>query len=114
MAGTPGRTDNDGDYEAMICRALTQADGLDALYDSYRALRAAAVKEYRRRPAEAGLIMAQLAASFLHFARVMPQHHPERPPGCAKVPRPDDLLAAFWQAMAQAQQTAGGAQEAAS
>ena len=46
--GVRGETDNDGDYEAMIRRALERSDGLDALYSGYRALRSATVKEHRR------------------------------------------------------------------
>jgi hypothetical protein len=86
---------NDGDYEGAVRRALAVLDGLRALYKAYQALRAAAVREYRRRPAEAGLIMSNLAAHLLYFAGVLEEYKPERPAGCSRVPRPEDLLAAF-------------------
>jgi hypothetical protein len=93
--GTPGENDNDGDYEKAIRSALSMLDGLRAVYQGTRALRAAVVQEYKRRPAEAGLIAAHLGAQLLYFARALPGYRPLRPRGCPKVPGPDDLLAAF-------------------
>jgi hypothetical protein len=86
---------NDGDYEGAIRRALAVLDGLRALYKAYQALRSAAVKEYKHRPAEAGLVMSHIGAQLLYFARALPDYKPERPRGCPRVPRPEDLLAAF-------------------
>jgi hypothetical protein len=98
---------NDGDYESAVRRALAVLDGLRALYKAYQALRAAAVREYRRRPAEAGLIMAHLSAHLLYFAGVLEEYKPERPAGCPRVPRPEDLLAAFEITLTEARE--GGA-----
>ena len=93
--GVRGETDNDGDYEAMIRRALERSDGLDALYSGYRALRSATVKEHRRRPADILLLGAHLGAELLLFSRALPAYSPWRPRGCAPFPLPGDALAAF-------------------
>jgi hypothetical protein len=93
--GVRGESDNDGDYEKAIRAALSVADGLRAVYEGSRALRSAIVKEYKRRPAEAGLIAAHVGAQLLYFARALPDYRPLRPRGCPKVPGPDHLLAAF-------------------
>lgn len=104
MAGTRGENDNDGDYEAAIRRALATLNGLSALYEGTRALRAALVKEYKRRPADAGLIAAHVGAWLLYFARALPAYSPKRPRGCPRVPRPEDLLAMFETALAEAEE----------
>jgi hypothetical protein len=104
--GVRGENDNDGDYEGAIRRALSVLDGLRALYEGTRALRAALVKEYKRRPADAGLIAAHLGAWLLYFARALPDYKPMRPRGCPRVPRPEDLLAMFGNSLAEAEQEA--------
>jgi hypothetical protein len=101
--GIRGQNDNDGDYEGAIRRALAVLDGLRALYEGTRALRAAAVREYKRRPADAGLIAAHVGAQLLYLARFLPEYRPARPPGCPRVPRPEDLLAAFEGSLAEAE-----------
>lgn len=101
--GNRGENDNDGDYEGLIRSALSVLDGSRALYEGCRALRAALAKETRRRPAEAALIAAHLGAQLLYFSRALPDYKPARPRGCAKVPRPDDLLAAFEIALTEAE-----------
>jgi hypothetical protein len=107
MAGVKGDNDNDGDYEGMIRSALEMFDGLKAIYQGCRALRAAVVNEYKRRPAEAGLICADVGAQLLYISRALPVVRPERPRGCPKVPRPEDLLARFEESLAKA---GGGSQ----
>jgi hypothetical protein len=102
MAGTPGRTDNDGDYEAMIRRALVRGDGLGAIYASYRALRSASAKELRRRPGDMVLIGAHVSTHLLVISADLPGYRPWRPVGCAPVPRPGDALAAFDHALREA------------
>lgn len=104
--GIRGENDNDGDYESAIRRALGVLDGLRAIYEGTRAVRAALVKEYKRRPAEAGLIAANVGAQLLYISRVLPEYKPQRLPGCPRVPRPEDLLAAFEGALAESERGA--------
>jgi hypothetical protein len=95
MAGVKGETDNDGDYEGAVRGALSVFDGPRAVYEGCRALRKAVTAEWRRRPAEAGLIAAYVSAQLLHLAGELPRYRPHRPRGCAPVPRPADLIAAL-------------------
>jgi hypothetical protein len=83
------------DYEGAIRDALALTDSQRALERACAALRAALGDEIRRRPADAGLIAAHLAARLLDDSRALPAYDPGRPRGCRRVPRPEDLLAAF-------------------
>jgi hypothetical protein len=81
--------------EAAIREHLTESATAAALDEAVDAVRSEAAKVRRHRPADAALIDTQLAAALLATAAKLNDHQPERPDGCGRVPRPDDLLAVF-------------------
>ena len=91
-----------GEYEAVIRTALAAGDGNAALTEAARSLRSEMAKLRRRRPADAALADAELAASLLAIASQLYGHKPRRPPGCPRQPRPSDLLRVFDAGLEQA------------
>jgi hypothetical protein len=82
-------------HEDAVRQALALADGPRAVERACAALRKAVADEVRKRPAEASLIAAHVAAQLFYLTRELPGYAPQRPRGCPRVPRPQDLLAAF-------------------
>jgi hypothetical protein len=95
------------DYEAAVRSALSLADGPRALERGCAALRAALADQVRARPAEAGLTAAHVAGILLRFSAELGEYRPERPRGCPRVPRPQDLLAAFEASLTEAAEGEG-------
>jgi hypothetical protein len=83
------------DVEAAIRDALTSGDTREVVTIGCAALRSEATKLRDQRRGDGALTDVELAALLLHTLSRLHAHKPLRPPGCARVPRPADLLAAF-------------------
>lgn len=81
--------------QAVIRGFLDEANPHAAFNASVGALQAEAARVRDRRPADAALIDAELAASLARLAAQLHAHKPRRPDGCPKVPGPDQMLATF-------------------
>jgi len=81
--------------DADIRAALKEADGPAALWAAYQALTSEGRKVLRRRPADAGLIYAELAARTFAISTGLHARKPVPVPGCPKVPQPEHLIAAY-------------------
>jgi len=89
-------------FTAAIRDALADGNGNAALTEAVIRLRAEAAKVRRQRPGDAALIDAELAGSIAAIAFQLHAHKPARPPGCPRMPGPDQMLAAFAASYAQA------------
>ena len=87
---------------AAIREALAAGDTRRALNAAIFAVQAAAKQLREDRPADGALTDAEMAGRLLVTAARLLEHRPARPPGCPRVPRPEDLLAACEQAVAKA------------
>lgn len=71
------------------------------LNEGIQAYQAVASDERKRRRPEAALLDVSQAGLLIGSARLLPQLRAARPPGCARIPRPEDLIAVLNAAYAQ-------------
>jgi hypothetical protein len=88
--------------DAAIRDALADGNAHKALLAALDALMSEAAKLRRRRAGDGALTDAQMAGSLSVLAAQLHLHKPDRPAGCPRVPRPEDLRAAYEAAVAAA------------
>lgn len=85
----------DAQVHAAVEDALAGGNHHHALNLALRALQSEAAKVRRRRPGHAALIDAELAGSLSAIAAALHDWKPQRPPGCPRVPLPENLLGVY-------------------
>jgi hypothetical protein len=95
------------EHETAVREALTEGDTAKALNIAIGAVQAEAAKVRRRRPADAALADAALAALLLDTAARLHAHKPPRPAGARGVPQVGDLVRVFDKALQKAREEAG-------
>jgi hypothetical protein len=76
-------------------QALASGDSREALWVGLKGVASEAAKLRVHRHADGQLTDADLCGLLLALAEGLHEHRPARPSGCARVPRPEDLLAMF-------------------